>query len=273
MKLLTLLLLLTAVMSTAFTSTQAAPPNNDIANAQVLDPSGSFSVNGTDSGANQEAFENSANFPQFYAKNNGATVWYKFTPAVSGTFTLSVINTSDNGDTTLIAIFKGPGTPTSDSYIVSDPVSNNSFTTAVTAKQTYFILAGNSLPFVHPFSLEGNFVATVITPVVTLTVAKAEAVRSTGAAAKVLVELSSAPETSLKIAYALSGTAVNGTDYALLTESVTVPAGQKTAPIKIKPKHGAKGMRTVKLAVTAGKGYTLGSPHKGKVTIVESPGQ
>jgi hypothetical protein len=268
-----LLSLVLATLLSAFTSSQAGPPpNDDIANASVIN-SDSFSVNGTEVGASQEPFEMSANFPPTFGVKLNKTVWYSYTPDASGQLKVEARNDGTNGDVTAVIFFKGPATPSQSTFVAETSPGLLFFVAEVTAKQQYFFFVGNNETTAHPFTLTGTFVPTVTVPIVTMTVLKPDAIRSTGVAAKVLVELSSAPEKSLKIAYTVKGTAVNGTDYALLTGSATVAAGQKKAAIKIKPLHGAMGTRTVKLAVVAGQGYTLGSPHKGQVTILEFPGK
>jgi hypothetical protein len=259
------------LMLLAFTSVKAAPPNDNLANAQVLSQ-GPFSVSGTEIDATEEAFEKSADFP-FHFASDAKTVWYSYTPDVSGSLTVKPINTAGDGNGTILLLFKGSGTPTSSTFVITNAAANNPFTTDVTAKQQYFLMVGDNAAFAHAFKLEGSFVASVTTPVATVTVPKPEAIRSTGAAGKMLVELSPAPTGGLQVDYNLKGTAVNGIDYALLTGTARVPAGQTNAAIKIKPRPGAMGIRTVRLIVVAGHGYTVGTPHKGKVTIVPSPGK
>jgi hypothetical protein len=267
-----LLLAVTALPVLTLTPARAASPpaNDNIANAQVI-TSDSFSINGTEVGATQQDFETSPNFPNTFGVDLKSSVWYSYTPDVSGTLTFEGLSVG-TADPTAVFLFKGPGTPSQSTFVANSTPSSNTATAGVTAKQQYFFFVANANYTAHPFVLDGTFVASATTPVVTVSVPAPEAVRSTGVAGKVLVELSPAPTERLQVAYTLKGTAVNGTDYALLTESVTVPAGKTTAVIKIKPKHGAMGMRTVKLIVVAGKGYTLGSPHQGKVTIVKSAG-
>ena len=50
---------------------------------------------------------------------------------------------------------------------------------------------------------------------------------------------------------------------------MTVPAGVTRAGIKIKPVSGHPGGAKVKVTVVPGQGYTVGSPAKGKVLIVD----
>ena len=65
-------------------------------------------------------------------------------------------------------------------------------------------------------------------------------------AAKVgkVVTLSSAPAGDLTLTDKIGGTAVNGTDYKMLKGSVTIPAGQTSAEIRVKPWRAAAARST-----------------------------
>ncbi|HEU5122557.1 MAG TPA: Calx-beta domain-containing protein [Verrucomicrobiae bacterium] len=65
----------------------------------------------------------------------------------------------------------------------------------------------------------------------------------------------------VNVSYNLDGTALNGTDYELISSSsITVPAGSSTAKIVIKPKTDVlfSGTKTVRLTLTAATGYSSG---------------
>ena len=68
--------------------------------------------------------------------------------------------------------------------------------------------------------------------------------------------------------YVLSGSAVNGQDYALLTDSVVIPATLNRAAVKISPlASGVNGK--VKLVLKSGQGYTVdAATRKVKVSII-----
>ncbi|MCI0400307.1 MAG: DNRLRE domain-containing protein [Gammaproteobacteria bacterium] len=73
----------------------------------------------------------------------------------------------------------------------------------------------------------------------------------------------------LTVLYALGGTAVNGTDYALLLESVTIPAGASSANVVVIPVNDAEaeGNETVVLTVTSDTEYTVGNPSGATLTL------
>ncbi len=252
----------------------ASPPANDnLANAQVISTD-SFSVAGTEVGATQESFEQSDNFVGTSGVDLNASVWYAWTPSAPGTLHISAVNTSTDGDVTAALLFQGPGTPTKSTYIAGTDPGETTFTANVTADQPYFFFVGNADFKAHSFILKGTFVPTgtppaTTTPAVTLTVKTPKVVRSTGVAGKVVFELSAASTNDLTVTYKTSGSAINGTDYKMLSGSVTLPAGATKATLKIKPRPDTSGTVSVKLSVTSGDGYTVGDSAKGKVKIVD----
>jgi hypothetical protein len=78
----------------------------------------------------------------------------------------------------------------------------------------------------------------------------------------------------LTVAYTVKGSAKAGVNYKPLTGTALIPAGSSTAKIKVKPLNdgvGGGGVRTVKVTLQAGTGYTVGSPALGKVKITQAP--
>ena len=73
----------------------------------------------------------------------------------------------------------------------------------------------------------------------------------------------------LTVAYTLTGTASNGTDYASLSTSVVIPVGQSSAAITVTPTNDgvSEPPETVILTITANALYTVGSPSAATVTI------
>ena len=75
---------------------------------------------------------------------------------------------------------------------------------------------------------------------------------------------------ALTIQYAITGTALNGTDYASLPLSATIPAGAADVVVPIVPIDDSvlENNETVLLTVRSGGPYIIGSPSSGTVTIV-----
>jgi hypothetical protein len=67
------------------------------------------------------------------------------------------------------------------------------------------------------------------------------------------------------------GTATNGTDYASLGATVTLPAGDSSATVTVSPLQDTtvEGSESVQLTVIAGTGYTVGAPAQATVTIAD----
>ena len=225
-----------------------APANDNLANAQGIPPGASFSVSGTEVGASQEAFEEASDYPlSFVDEESGSmeTVWYTWTPTVSGALTARIGYPMYSP---ILGFFKVP-TPNSASFVTDSGVEAPTTGPAnVVAGQQYLIVVAIPTGLANTFNI-----AATVTPAAT--------------PGKVFVTLSSAPASDLTVTYKIGGTAVNGTDYKMLKGSVTIPAGQTSAEIKVKPLAGGSGPVSVKLSLTSGDGYTLGSPVAGKVKI------
>ena len=73
----------------------------------------------------------------------------------------------------------------------------------------------------------------------------------------------------LAVAFAVSGTATSGADYASLGTTVTIPAGSDTATVTLRPVDDGfiEGSETVILTIGPGVGYTVGTPKAATVTI------
>jgi len=80
------------------------------------------------------------------------------------------------------------------------------------------------------------------------------------------------PTTSaLSVNIALSSTAVNGTDYATISTTQTIPAGQSTLAIAVTPIQNAlnEGTKLVVADVVAGGGYVIGSNFTSMVVLTD----
>jgi len=75
--------------------------------------------------------------------------------------------------------------------------------------------------------------------------------------------------TPVTVYYTISGTAVNGVDYATIPGSLVIPAGQLTATLPVLPLHNGvvKGPVTVTLTLQSNSAYLVGGPTNGTVTI------
>jgi len=74
---------------------------------------------------------------------------------------------------------------------------------------------------------------------------------------------------ALEVRYRVSGTARNGTDYRLLTGTVTMPAGVKSVAVRVVPLGDSlkEGRETVKVRLSAGGRYEVGRNREAVVTI------
>lgn len=77
---------------------------------------------------------------------------------------------------------------------------------------------------------------------------------------------------AMVVDYVVSGTASNGTDFAQLFSSVTIPAGQASATVTVSPVDdaSAEGSESVKLTIASASRYTLGFQQSATVTILDN---
>jgi PKD repeat protein len=97
----------------------------------------------------------------------------------------------------------------------------------------------------------------------------AEAGRDTGT---FTVSRTGSTAAALTVKYALTGTAVNGTDYDSLSGSVTIPAGASSATVTVRPidDTAVEGSETVVLTIASDAAYDIGSPNNATVTIADN---
>ncbi len=83
------------------------------------------------------------------------------------------------------------------------------------------------------------------------------------------VTLSAVSNSPVSINYAVTGTAASGTDYATITSPLIINTGQTTGTITVNPAAdtNVEADETVVLTLTAGTGYTVGSPNAATGTI------
>jgi hypothetical protein len=74
---------------------------------------------------------------------------------------------------------------------------------------------------------------------------------------------------SLTVSYTPGGTAIAGSDYVALPETVLIPAGMASAPITVTPIDDGLGEapETVVVTLTGGAGYVVGTPGSATLTI------
>ena len=146
--------------------------------------------------------------------------------------------------------------------------------------------ASSNLPLVSPLPGQGSlggsldaFVSRIDTqasslPSVMLQVPDPSASDTSPVDPGLFVVQRSGPTTSaIVVNYSVGGTAVPGTDYQTLSGSVTIAAGQTSAPINVTPiddLQTGEPPETVVLTLQPSAGYTLGSPTSGTVTISDN---
>ncbi len=107
-------------------------------------------------------------------------------------------------------------------------------------------------------------------PAVTLTVPTPTVTLGSSTPGQFALSIPSAQPNDLTVAYTIKGTAINGTDYAMLKGTAKIKAGKTKKPINIVPLGDLEGASkvTVKLTLAAGTGYTIGTTTAAKVKIL-----
>ena len=117
---------------------------------------------------------------------------------------------------------------------------------------------------------------TVAVPVVSVTAVETSIDENSAGKARVVVRRDGDDlQSALDVRIVTRGTAVNGVDYKEIPSTVTIPAGSAKARVKIFPADegiGGGGSKTVvvKLKPPTDGSYTVGSPKKATVTIVDN---
>jgi hypothetical protein len=77
--------------------------------------------------------------------------------------------------------------------------------------------------------------------------------------------------TDLQVFFTISGTAINGVDYAMISDSFTIPAGNLSAVLPIVPIDDSlvEGLETVKISLVQNSAYVLDSPNSAIMTLVD----
>ena len=108
-------------------------------------------------------------------------------------------------------------------------------------------------------------------PTVTVAATDAAASETGPDAGAFTVTRTGATTASLNVQYSVGGTATGGSDYAPLTGSVTIAAGQTSATVTVTPVDDPdfEGAETVSLTLTANAAYSVGTPGTATLTIAD----
>ncbi len=106
-------------------------------------------------------------------------------------------------------------------------------------------------------------------PSVTISASTSTATEA-GAAGQFLVRRTGSTAASLTVSYAMSGTAIAGSDYAALPQTVVIPAGASSAAIAVRPINdtAVEPNETVAVTLKSGTAYTVGASSSAAVSIV-----
>lgn len=117
----------------------------------------------------------------------------------------------------------------------------------------------------------GSLVAPGPLPVVSITATDSAATEAGTNTGTITATRTGSTSASLTVYFTLGGSATNGSDYATLGASVTIPAGQASAAVTVTPLNDGlqEGNEQVWLTLTDNASYTAGSPTTGVVTVTD----
>src|SRR5439155_26586697 len=106
-------------------------------------------------------------------------------------------------------------------------------------------------------------------PQVSVTAADPAAAEPGTDAGSFLISRTGATASPLTVSYWMGGSATNGSDYTSLSGTVVIQAGQSGVTVTLAPLDDSQveGDETAVLGLTAGQGYTVGTPSSATVTI------
>ena len=190
---------------------------------------------------------------------NALTVYY----TVSGTATAGTDYTP-LASTVSVTIDAG----LTSASIAVDPLHDNEYDGD---KSVILTLASNSLYTVASPSSATVTIVDSDLPVVTIE-ATTSTVPETGSPGTYVVTHTGTTSKELIVNFAVSGTAVKGTNFVDLGTSVRIPAGSASATITLTPIRDNEftGNLTVVVSLTASSLYSVGSPNTATITIIES---
>lgn len=137
---------------------------------------------------------------------------------------------------------------------------NESVQVEILPSPNYFSFFGDSFMIVDDDLPEVNIYSAV------------SSVPRNGGAARVTVSRAGSTEEPLVVNYLVTGTAVSGVDYAGLSGSMTIPAGQLTADINVAPIAGSTNPlpRTVTIRLSDATTYNIYRQSSATITIIDN---
>ncbi|MEW5744165.1 MAG: PKD domain-containing protein, partial [Nitrospirota bacterium] len=184
--------------------------------------------------------------------------------------TLTITATSNN--TALIPnptiTYTSPNTTGSLGFTPASGQSGTA-TVTVTVQDNGGTLNGGVDTFIRTFTVTVNPPAI---PTVAITASDQNAAEASSDPGTFTVTRTGATTNPLTVSYTVSGTATNTDDYAALSGSITIPAGQSSAAITIAPVDDTQieGAETVILTLAADAAYVIGALSSATVTIADN---
>jgi len=134
------------------------------------------------------------------------------------------------------------------------------------------VSSGATSPVAAAGSSSAPRAATATDPTATIVATMPSASEAGPVAGAFTVSLSYYGSDPVTVHYSVGGTATPGADYASLSGSVTIPAGQTTAVIPVNPidDPDPEPTETVIVSLVTGTGYAVGSPSSATVNIADN---
>jgi YD repeat-containing protein len=113
---------------------------------------------------------------------------------------------------------------------------------------------------------------TVTPPLVSVTATDANASEQGADNGTFTIARTGGTSAPLAVSYALTGTAISGTDYATLSGSLTIPAGSASQTVTVTPTDDAavEGNETIILSLSNSAAYTISAPASAIVSVLDN---
>jgi hypothetical protein len=193
------------------------------------------------------------------------------TGSVASALTVSIVLSGTAVNGTDYSTIPSTVTIPAGSVSVTVPVSPiNDFTFDGNQSVVVSVVGGPGYAVAPASSDSVTIVDTNPLPVVTVTASSPTATEP-GVSGAFQVSRTGNTASALTVSITLGGTAINGTDYVTIGQTVVIPAGSASATVTVTPIDDFKveSNETVLLTVSPGTGYSVGSPSTATVTIID----
>ncbi|MCX5659691.1 MAG: choice-of-anchor D domain-containing protein, partial [Planctomycetota bacterium] len=214
---------------------------------------------------------------------------YTFTPTQSRTYNIVADASAEGGADTFLRVFDSAGQELAYNDDINDSIQSSLITMSLSAGQTYYIGVCAAGAQARSYTIDGTgdvdgdtgsynlAVLDYVPPTVTIVATDAQAAETGLDPGLFTVTRTGLSATGLTVNYSIAtgaGMATNGSDYGLLSGSVTIPAGKTSATVSIAPIDdiAIEGTEKVRITLSSNAAYVLGAQAVAEVSLADNDG-